>query len=121
MITAGEIRIGNFVNYGYKIATVNAIREDGGLNVKLENTLLGAEFDCFDPIPLTPEILVALGFELLPWGYVKKSMKDFGVRLNLLSFSYDVSGNNPVRLKYLHQLQNLYFALTGEELILTDK
>lgn len=67
-------------------------------------------------IPLTTVILLECGFQLFPWGYVKKSEKDFGVRLSVKSFSYEVSGNNPVNLKYLHQLQNLYYSLTGEEL-----
>lgn len=67
-------------------------------------------------VPLTPEILEKAGFTLFPWGWVKKASNGFGIRLNVQSFSYDVSGNSPVKIEHLHQLQNLYFALTGEEL-----
>ena len=71
------------------------------------------------PIPLTEEWLLKFGFELeysqltniykyflpnSPFGY---SQGNFGVFTQTGCFS--------VELKYVHQLQNLYFALTGEE------
>lgn len=77
--------------------------------------------DEFEPIPLTPELLGQYGFEktsdrsyklknfgqfifLPPWGMTFKpaGMLDSLLRQDLL--------------RYLHQLQNLYFALTGKEL-----
>ena len=71
------------------------------------------------PIQLTPEILEKCGFVNLNYGWTKG---DFC----LFDFNYG-KGNLNLRLnaaecplpivKHLHQLQNLYFALTGEELI----
>jgi hypothetical protein len=72
--------------------------------------------DDFEGIPLTEDWLVRFGFKLLPWGWVVKSKSDFGIRLNLKTFTYDVSGNDSVKIISVDQLQNLYHALTGEEL-----
>lgn len=102
---AEELRIGNWV-----------INGSGSYTTVDQMDFEQWTFDNMKPIPLTPEILGKCGFELFPWGWVKKSSNDFGIRLQVHSFSYEVSGNNPVKIKYLHQLQNLYFALTGEEL-----
>lgn len=68
------------------------------------------------PIALTEDIMFRLGFQVFPWGYVKLSNKEVGVRINLRSFRYDVSGQNSIEIKYVHKLQNLYYILTGEEL-----
>lgn len=128
MIQAKELRIGNWFQYfskeyssGAIYGTIESIYEEG-VNVYASSSYDTAYLECerkfidMHPIPLTPEILEKAGFELFPWGWVKKSSKDFGVRLTVKSFMYEVSGNNPVCLDYLHQLQNLYFSLTGEEL-----
>jgi hypothetical protein len=72
------------------------------------------------PIPLTEEWLIKFGFEKLDlfyshkkYGYkVAKNMDGFYIWSNAFSF-------NPP-LKYVHQLQNLYFALTGEELTIKE-
>lgn len=86
----------------------------------------------YEPIPITEEWLLKFGFEQ----YI-----DFGMKtgvfdlIPLQGFSYSIlkkscmimHGDNPIshRLKkeynYVHELQNLYFALTGTELTLKDK
>jgi hypothetical protein len=109
MIKANELRVGSRVCIGGVLIT---------LDIELLIFILkedGFETRC-EGIPLTPERLKECGFEIFPWGYVKKSSKGFGVRINLRSFNYEVSGNNPVKIQYIHQLQNLYFDLTGEEI-----
>ena len=70
-----------------------------------------------EPIPLTTEVLEMCGFE----------DKEYTMELNGLTFSWGSrvvatglrsswSCDQYPHIKYLHQLQNLYFALTGEEL-----
>jgi hypothetical protein len=69
------------------------------------------QLKCYEPIPLTPEILVKAGFENFEDGWY--SLFDFTWNI------YDkVLRWMGVQIKChdLHQLQNLYFALTGEEL-----
>ena len=72
------------------------------------------------PIPLTEEWLLKFGFEITKASVTHNhtfSIDNFKVN-NLLrggQFWY-----REVELKYVHQLQNLYYALTGEELKVLD-
>lgn len=79
----------------------------------------------FKPIPLTPEWLERFGFQKTKNGgtfaeyYWSGKGMDLTLDLELSTSTpeYDsqyVSGST--QLKHVHQLQNLYFALTGEEL-----
>ena len=74
-----------------------------------------------EPIPLTEEWLVKFGFEEID-GFLTLDLGSFsGARfifwygdvLNLFCKSDMMLSK---QIKYVHQLQNLYFALTGEEL-----
>ena len=103
---AQELRIGNWI--------LNGINEEFQTNGETINNfdagqaLLGA----FKPIPLTEEWLVKLGFEddILYIGNHTFRMNTYGV---IFYF------NTPLLyIKYVHQFQNLVFALTGEELII---
>jgi hypothetical protein len=110
---ATELRIGNWVNGEFingEFLLSQIFRIDGN-------------DDCsgLEPIPLTPEIMEKCGFEFNSdygkWakrnpyfrvdGYLKR---DGGVRVPLYN------GQLSQLIQYLHQLQNLYYALTGEEL-----
>ena len=71
-------------------------------------------------IPITEELLLKFGFELFyldtphQYGYQKNCIKlvcDKSKGLN------EISVIDSPHIKYVHQLQNLYLALTGEELI----
>ena len=81
--------------------------------------------DSVYPFPLTPEILEKAGFKY------DEGMESYDLFTSsgLISIATDYSffigdnhlecgfaGGNKSLVKYLHQLQNLYFALTGEEL-----
>ena len=123
MINANELRIGSLVWYTpfdgnteeIPITTYNFADLTG------ETEIAKPEWkERYKPIKLTDEYLVNFGFELFPWGWVKKSSNDFGVRINLRSYNYEVSGNSPVKIEFVHQLQNLFFVLTGEELVVAN-
>lgn len=81
-------------------------------------------YDEISPIPLTEEWLVRFGFEEKT--YVNGDGDEFNW-WSLHGFSlndgFQLTGDNgtsesmlPYKLEYVHQLQNLFFALTGEEL-----
>lgn len=111
MIKANELRIGNLVEgkdgvilpvVAFAVEAVNGDNRFG-----------------FNPIPLTPEILEKCGFEKngcfynvdnfqLMYGYTREEGKFFHFCLD------EIVAFPP--FKYLHELQNLYFALTGKEL-----
>lgn len=99
---ASELRIGNLI---YS----KGLKE----NIKVEYSLLSNNDDCmnylYNPIPLTDEWLVKFGFKKGVKGWFKTL--DNNLKFNLYMYN---------RSLYLsvHQLQNLYFALTNEELTL---
>jgi hypothetical protein len=138
MLEARELRIGNLVTINNNgswpemkdvpvfvtgVSECQSLNDEDGTfysvnvsKVDIVKSTYSQFIKFIEPIPLTEEWLERFGFKVFPWGWVKKSNKDFGVRLRLTSFSYEVSGNNAVLLVYAHQLQNLFYALTGEEL-----
>jgi hypothetical protein len=67
------------------------------------------------PIPLTPEILEKCGFQRATIGGYYKDFEDITVRLFQEEGFYSLEYIG-TKIQYLHQLQNLYFALTSEEL-----
>lgn len=73
--------------------------------------------DMFSPIPLTEEILLKCGFEKAGIYYCMGGNEDGGIVLKLNdSMYYPIITSFGIPIKYLHQLQNLHFALTGKEL-----
>ena len=118
---SSDLRIGNLVDLGNRIAKVTEINHLACVVVDLEETQDTIEdYERVKGIILTEEWLLKFGFEI---GYNQKKMldvycKDFGLlieRSNSNNFYY-----KKVNIHSVHQLQNLYFALTGEELILKE-
>lgn len=127
-ISTQELRIGNYVEYNTRIAKVCEIQkaffycESDGVEFFTRDQLEpGAK-----PIPLTEEWLLKFGFDKYKYGHHSYRKKSFIIEEGLLKNSpYDfrkrISKDTSLGLTYIkhvHQLQNLYFALTGEELTL---
>ena len=98
---ANELRIGNWV------------LNKNGRHIQINRDMFGIVL-ILKSIPLTPEVLEKCGFESNPY-QDRYELKDLhfeycGVRNIIWSEKYP-------HIQYLHQLQNLHFALTGEELI----
>lgn len=114
---ANELRIGNWVNVGYnKQFDLDDFENYFGEWKAFSN-------DAIEPIPLTPEILEKAGFEDVKYAW-KLEVKDSGFivmhnndKASFVTGDYDELGFQlKYEIKYLHQLQNIYFALTGKEL-----
>jgi hypothetical protein len=76
-----------------------------------------------EPIDLSAQILLAVGFEektgIFTTSHFEKSdlqLKYNGEHFERLSTSALHTTVSPLPVRYFHQLQNLYFAFTGEEL-----
>lgn len=118
MIQANELRIGNWIRYK-EIPTIVL-----GINA-LDQKYLDPDGDIYDlkqcyPIPLTEEILLKCVFEKSSDGE-HFFIGHFGFCLVYDGQDYCVKPRIIDDLviaycKNLHQLQNLYFALTGKEL-----
>ena len=120
---SNELRIGNWVeqpNDG--VTRVTAIFND--LQIKTETGYIDKYCR---PIPLTEEWLLKFGFEKLTEkgnGFKSTSYTYTGKVALIVHFDGDRLSVNfwqGTEKKYVHQLQNLYFALTGEELELNEK
>lgn len=135
---ANELRIGNILHpihlEGY--AEVIEIMVSGiGIQKHCDNTqkslVLTGDLHRLEPIPLTKEILLKCGFERArgtekEFAVLKCGLMNLNPLLTDKGNTYSIAlecGWTDRRLKkgiiYLHQLQNLYFALTGEELNIT--
>jgi hypothetical protein len=114
---ANELRIGNKIIFSEDgtIFTVGSIEEKGFM-VQNEEETAWIESEEFEPIPLTEEWLLKFGFA---WKNFAFRDGKFTVRFQKEFYVYlSVEGIRPITIKldYVHQLQNLYFTLTGEEL-----
>lgn len=109
---ANELRIGNLIQYneGGKCKVIGI--HEFGVDVEFIEETTYIEFDQFSPIPITEEWLLKFGFELKNWGIKVWYLKGFEIDHNFYLKGIDWG----VRFKYVHQLQNIYFALVGEEL-----
>ena len=101
---ANELRIGNYYNQFGNERTVT------GETIKDLTNAPNEQLWC-KPIPLTEEWLLRFGFEAIDDGWYQK------VEFTWNIYDYLVRWNgNVINAQYVHQIQNLYFALTGEEL-----
>ena len=122
---AKELRIGNCVNIGLKARNLrtdyDTITASGLMD--LQTNKESSSF-IYEPIPLTEEWLVKFRFERTSYGRVFKGFhleaSSRVLATDVLSgFSYEqVVDEKYLRILYVHQLQNIYFALTNEELII---
>jgi len=110
MIKSNELRIGNSILQDGELVFVTPWRL--GL-IELDSVV-------YEPIPLTEEWLIKFGFfekyksTSNRWnigGFELHDCEDDDGQLQGV-FLYDFR----LEVKYVHQLQNLYFALTGKEL-----
>src|SRR3954463_10622371 len=136
MIAATELRIGNLILFDNEVDTIISL----GITMADGRNHSRWYYERLTPIPLTPAILEDAGL-------IKKRTNDTVVAYTLelpnnvghidfdfyrtvrqfeifMTDNYDYgSGNLDITQThyYLHQIQNLHYALTGEELILKSK
>ena len=138
-MNANDLRLGNIVtinnifshekmlNIPLLVCGIEKLRENDGGIIKLnypnynDNIVIPAfsQFDKFiNPIPLTEEWLLKAGFKKIGSLFYHDSF-----------FACELSSHNELRfedldnlyIKYVHQLQNLYFCFCGEELVFSTE
>ena len=105
-----ELRIGNWVQFKH---TETPVRVDLG-DFVMAREYKDERLDDYEPIPLTEEWLEKFGFEYsnLNGDSGLWKIPPFQIYGKYNQFIYDYR----LDVNYVHQLQNLYYALTGEEL-----
>ena len=137
MIKENELRIGNYVTIDNKqshptisgqMGLVIGILEryeklfpksTASISIQIGDNSFSQFNEYIEPIPLTEEWLVKLGFELFQDendafpSYHHKYSFVLDEKFQPSDVGFPIAH---IEFKYVHQLQNLYFALTGEEL-----
>ena len=126
MIKENELRLNNLVMVNYKTDLLSKVTwiQEGSINVifdrqpDLVNGVVCSVNDLI-PIPLTEEWLIKFGFKKTWFGYENIStgieiepLKNGDYTICINANEYHVGES----FKYVHQLQNIYFALTNKEL-----
>ena len=126
MIKENELRLNNLVMVNYKTDLLSKVTwiQEGSINVTFDrqpdlvNGIVCSVNDLIS-IPLTEEWLIKFGFKKTWFGYENISTgieieplenEDYTICIN--ANEYHIGEN----FKYVHQLQNIYFALTNKEL-----
>lgn len=126
-----QLRIGNYVKIcftekqGWEWVRVTNIHADGTIDTDTNHKTRYY----YEPIKLTDAILLSSGFKHdriyryrfeLGTFVLARTMKDWSgppTKANeCFSLALDYGNQLSTQTEYLHQLQNLYYALTGEEL-----
>jgi hypothetical protein len=125
---ARELRIGNLLTCESGIREVCRIDVDGCVTSQVGEAM---KYDgrptTLEPIPLTEEWLERFGLKSHDLDSIKNPYLEnvVGKYRGEDKFEFVISSGddyyggwsyNTIEIKYFHQLQNLYFALTGEEL-----
>jgi hypothetical protein len=127
-----ELRIGNYGYIDGAVSELHGINYDVAYAIIPQGKIVATNVYTLKPIPLTEEWLLKFGFE--NWGTDEYGYMNY-VLHNVIdgtsNFVIGLSDDDPIPMidndlccwsefKYVHTLQNLYFALTGEELKIKD-
>jgi hypothetical protein len=116
---ATEFRIGNIVYVKGKVDELSGIADNDYYSTGYGH---GVWDDDIEPIPLTEEWLVKFGFLSDGDGFLKDlKHNELFIHLNhfnevIFQIGYKDNWTMNMSIRCVHQLQNLYFALTGKEL-----
>lgn len=130
---ANELRIGNLLKPKKEyLAAFGSVRNGIVTSIQEDKFTVSNHYPSkwFEPIPITEEWLLKIGFEFLE----SSSCKHWHIGINDITHDWlfdlvwlkkpqlidapdaPFYRNGRHNIYYVHQLQNLYFALTGEEL-----
>lgn len=121
-MTANELMIGNYHFYHIEDPMDEREEYDEVSRIDYDDLRVLTEFDDnpeYKPIPLTEEWLFKLGFKRWTSKRKDKTYSNGMVIIHERKNGYSLASRY-VRYVYVHQFQNLYFALTGSELTIQD-
>lgn len=129
-----ELKLGNIVSYLGKETIIESI---SGLEECYAATKLSGimPINVFERILLTEDYLLRFGFSDKDYkkSYIGKDFKSGGMILDFVlskpfskgdwnnTYTFDLENNRFCKVEYIHDLQNLFYQLTGTELTLNNK
>ena len=123
MIKANELRLLNYLQFNKQVFQVKEIKI-----LKNRFSVNGRPPSYYEGIPISEEWLLNLGFERVFTNYYWYQIRIGDKRLlvsilgNIEIDKFDRTMIGFISIcEYVHQLQNLYFALTGEELVFSTE
>lgn len=123
-----ELRIGNLVycktENGLKVGKISSLTDFGFIEAVIDSVKYGGrvEYEVIEPIPITEDILLNCGFEKETNGdYITIYTKIGCISIVCQKkcyypYDYDYGVFIGKELKFVHELQNAVFVLTGEVL-----
>lgn len=119
---ANELRIGNKVLNDRCENTIFGIFERMATLKTKQGNEINAQVELLKPLELTEYWLLKLGFKKIKSSYEEAETYDFFkgiIYLDMANTSIKINGVYALSFipEYVHELQNLYFAITGDELI----
>ena len=130
-MNANELRRNNLISFKNEIVKVSSIFNDNDIEIENSiNNYIVLNVKITKPIPLTDEIILKCGFIKdtngtlwldLTTHYIELVSSNDGYFYPIIAKLPEVSSEieqrvSINRIKHVHELQNLYFALTGKEL-----
>jgi len=139
-MNANELRIGNLIQIKLgeieiaKVEELTLQTENNNQYYILKTNLLSNNsdwvdpIDSFEPIPITKEWLLNFGFERVRDTslYTKQTIEidgtfedymEYNLEFKQVNLSYEMCS---IPLQYVHELQNIYFALSKKELTIKE-
>ena len=113
MIQPQELRLGNILEQG----VVTRLQEMSARIMSADGKYAFVHYEDLEPIPLTEEWLIKLGFHEVLGVYAGYGRE---INLKLVDGYWDAyfKGKYVSVIKHVHQLQNLFYSITGHELTL---
>lgn len=121
---SNEFRLGNLVNFLERVIVVSQPDIENMVRMEFAEGVIS---ELYQPILLNEEWLLRFGFERT---YNSQFRLKYDLPCDFIGFDISKTEEKSmegfryfghyIKIKYVHQLQNLYFALTGQELIINN-
>lgn len=122
MINENEIRVGNMFEYSDKHPEANCMLGIPMVWTDVEWYRLGdciEDLEYYNPIKLTEDWLLKFGFECYEFDNGEPNQYRLKNRLIVIRNNVFYDYGADVKIEFVHKLQNLYNALTNDELAIS--